>query len=128
MSQCLIHDVSVMNGTSTGVHLAALSCPREKFRLPNGDAIEMMYTAAQLGYPTLDGAEGRGVRVTRNCIVVVRIEYTLFFRVKVVIQEKIQSGTVSEKHHGKKDTNLCIVRRTFATVWQSCRPSVDSAD
>lgn len=37
-----------------GVHLAALDVPAEKFRLPNGEAAELRYTAAQLGYPTLE--------------------------------------------------------------------------
>ncbi|VDN38107.1 unnamed protein product [Gongylonema pulchrum] len=37
-----------------GVQLAALDVPAEKFRLPNGDAVELRYTGAQLGYPSLE--------------------------------------------------------------------------
>lgn len=37
-----------------GANLAALDVPPEKFRLPNGEAVELRYTYAQLGYPTLN--------------------------------------------------------------------------
>lgn len=37
-----------------GLRLAALDVPPEKFRLPNGDAIELKYTDAQLGFPCVD--------------------------------------------------------------------------
>lgn len=36
-----------------GVHLAALDVPSEKFRLPTGEAVELRYTGAQLGYPMI---------------------------------------------------------------------------
>ena len=39
-----------------GAHLAAIDVPKEKFRLPNGDAVELGYTGAQLLPPTLDKA------------------------------------------------------------------------
>uniref|UniRef100_A0A915C6V3 DNA-directed RNA polymerase subunit beta n=3 Tax=Parascaris TaxID=6254 RepID=A0A915C6V3_PARUN len=39
-----------------GVHLAAVDVPIEKFRLPNGEAVEMKYTGAQLGYPALESS------------------------------------------------------------------------
>lgn len=42
-----------------GVHLAAVDVPTEKFRLPNGEAVEMKYTGAQLGYPALETSSVR---------------------------------------------------------------------
>ncbi|MFH4973590.1 hypothetical protein AB6A40_000299 [Gnathostoma spinigerum] len=36
-----------------GLRLAALDVPPEKFRLANGDAVELKYTSASLGYPVL---------------------------------------------------------------------------
>ncbi|KHN78016.1 DNA-directed RNA polymerase I subunit RPA2 [Toxocara canis] len=41
-----------------GLHLAALDVPPEKFRLPTGEAIEMKYNGAQLGYPSLETSSG----------------------------------------------------------------------
>lgn len=37
-----------------GLRLAAHDVPKEKFRLPNGDAIEFGYVGVNLGYPILD--------------------------------------------------------------------------
>uniref|UniRef100_A0A7I4XVI5 DNA-directed RNA polymerase subunit beta n=1 Tax=Haemonchus contortus TaxID=6289 RepID=A0A7I4XVI5_HAECO len=37
-----------------GVHLAALSVPTEKFRLPSGEAIELRFTGASLAMPTME--------------------------------------------------------------------------
>uniref|UniRef100_A0A1I7WNY6 DNA-directed RNA polymerase n=1 Tax=Heterorhabditis bacteriophora TaxID=37862 RepID=A0A1I7WNY6_HETBA len=37
-----------------GLHLAALSVPKEKFRLPTGEAVEFGYTGASLSMPSLD--------------------------------------------------------------------------
>lgn len=35
-----------------GVHLAALAVPKEKFRLPSGEAVELSYTGASIAMPT----------------------------------------------------------------------------
>ncbi|CAJ0944309.1 unnamed protein product, partial [Mesorhabditis belari] len=40
-----------------GVRLAALDVAPEKFRLPSGEAIELRYTHAELGYPTLPDSD-----------------------------------------------------------------------
>lgn len=42
-----------------GVHLAALDVPAEKFRLPTGEAVELRYTGAQLGYPMVETKQVR---------------------------------------------------------------------
>lgn len=47
-----------------GVHLAALDVPKEKFKLHNGDAIELNYTGAQLLPPTLE----KGVAKLFGCL------------------------------------------------------------
>uniref|UniRef100_A0A1I7VF12 DNA-directed RNA polymerase subunit beta n=1 Tax=Loa loa TaxID=7209 RepID=A0A1I7VF12_LOALO len=44
-----------------GVHLAALDVPAEKFRLPTGEAVELRYTGAQLGYPMIEMKQGSAV-------------------------------------------------------------------
>lgn len=37
-----------------GLRLACLDVPKEKFKLPNGDAIELSYVGANVGYPILE--------------------------------------------------------------------------
>ncbi|VDN03092.1 unnamed protein product [Thelazia callipaeda] len=37
-----------------GLHLAALDVPAEKFRLPNGEGVELRYTGARLEFPQLE--------------------------------------------------------------------------
>uniref|UniRef100_A0A915PND6 DNA-directed RNA polymerase subunit beta n=1 Tax=Setaria digitata TaxID=48799 RepID=A0A915PND6_9BILA len=44
-----------------GIHLAALDVPAEKFRLPSGEAVEISYISAQLGYPAVGVNEGSSV-------------------------------------------------------------------
>ncbi|KAK6107321.1 RNA polymerase Rpb2 domain 6 family protein [Brugia pahangi] len=44
-----------------GIHLAALDVPAEKFRLPTGEAVELRYTSAQLGYPMVEVKQGSSV-------------------------------------------------------------------
>ncbi|VDM58705.1 unnamed protein product [Angiostrongylus costaricensis] len=39
-----------------GVHLATQSVPKEKFRLPSGEAVELSYTGASIAMPTLESA------------------------------------------------------------------------
>ncbi|KAK6731419.1 hypothetical protein RB195_007719 [Necator americanus] len=42
-----------------GVHLAAQSVPKEKFRLSSGEAIELGYTGASLAMPTLESGSNK---------------------------------------------------------------------
>lgn len=37
-----------------GINLAASNVPAEKFRLPAGEAVELRYTGAELGYPMIE--------------------------------------------------------------------------
>lgn len=41
-----------------GIKLAALDVPAEKFRMENGDAVELKYTGAELGYPAIENSVG----------------------------------------------------------------------
>ncbi|WKX89302.1 hypothetical protein Q1695_008726 [Nippostrongylus brasiliensis] len=42
-----------------GVHLAAQSVPKEKFRLPSSEAVELSYTGASLAMPTLESGASK---------------------------------------------------------------------
>ncbi|KAJ1361555.1 hypothetical protein KIN20_020832 [Parelaphostrongylus tenuis] len=42
-----------------GVHLATQSVPKEKFRLPSGEAVELSYTGASIAMPTLESGSSK---------------------------------------------------------------------